>query len=79
VNELVAFQHFLASELENGSCQSLDEIVARFRAYQDEASGFRKHLKRSIDQAEGGEADELDYEALKGEIRDELAEEGVTD
>ena len=78
-NELQDFQSFLAGELENGSCESLDQVVVRFRAYQDESTKFRKHLQKSIDQAERGEAEELDYEAVKAKIRDELAEEGITD
>ena len=78
-NELLAFQSFLAAELENGSCVSLDQVVARFRAYQDESARFRQRLQTSIDQAQRGEAEELDYEVLKTEILDELAEEGIAE
>jgi hypothetical protein len=78
-NELLAFKDFLVGELQNGSRESLDELVARFRTRRDEAARYRKHLQKSIDQAGRGEARELDYDSVKAEIRDELAEEGITD
>jgi hypothetical protein len=78
-NELQAFQDFLAGELNNGSRDSLTQVLTKFRAHQDEATKFREHLQGSIDQANRGEAQELDREAVRAEIRDELAEEGITE
>jgi Arc/MetJ-type ribon-helix-helix transcriptional regulator len=58
---------------------AIQALDARSKAYQDEVTRFRAELQESIEQADRGESRPLDPEALKREIRKELAEEGISE
>lgn len=54
-------------------------LDARSKAYEDERIRFQRELQESIEQAERGESKPMDPAALKREIRQELAEEGIAE
>jgi Arc/MetJ-type ribon-helix-helix transcriptional regulator len=74
VTELEQFQRFLTRWVQDDDChQSLDHVVKEFRLYLAEVSRFQAELKESIDEVARGEAAPLDVEALKAEVRSEMA------
>jgi|AP95_1055475.scaffolds.fasta_scaffold234514_2 Arc/MetJ-type ribon-helix-helix transcriptional regulator len=74
VTELEQFQRFLTRWLQDDDRhQSLDHVVREFRLYLTEVSRFHAELNESIDEVARGEAAPLDVEALKAEIRSEMA------
>ncbi len=76
--ELERFRRFVDKKLAGGRQDfSLAETVAEFEAYEAEVACLGEAMQESIDQANRGEAKPLDSDALKKEIRDELAEEGI--
>ena len=78
--ELDKFHRFVSKRLENGVADfSLERWLVEFRAYQEEVVSLNAELQESIEQVRRGEAGPLDVEQLKAEIREVLAEEGVTD
>lgn len=78
--ELERFHRFVTKRLHNGvASMSLEESLAEFRAYEQEAARFRAELQASIDEAQRGETGPLDVERLKAEVREELARDGITE
>ena len=75
LTELERLHRWVGEQLENGGREMcLDESLAGFRAYQDEAERFNKMLQQSIEEAKRGEAKPLDVGALKARVRERLAE-----
>ena len=80
LTEVEAFHQFLGKAIRNGGREmTIEESVAEFRAYQDELARFNAGLQKSLQQAQDGDAEPLDAEALKDEVRRELADEGIAD
>lgn len=78
--ELEAFRAFVDHELGNGtSCSTVDELVAKFRDYQQDLDRFRKETESALEESARGESKPLDVDALKDRVVERLAEEGVTD
>lgn len=78
--DLVRFRRFVDEQLAGEAHEvSLAEAIARFEAYEAEKARFGETLQESIEQARRGEAAPLDCDALKNEIRAELADEGIND
>lgn len=78
--ELEQFHRYVEKRLQNGAAKlTLEDTLKEFRAYQDEVSHLKSELQESIEQANRGEAEPLDVDELKSEIRDSLAREGITD
>ena len=78
--ELDRFHQFVSQHLQNGATNlSLEEILGQFRAYQDDVARLHRELQQSIEEGRRGEARPLDVDELMAEVREELAEEGITD
>lgn len=78
--ELDKFHRFVSKRLHNGvAAMSLEESLAEFRAYQQEAASFRAELQASIEEGERGEAQPLDVDQFVAEMRERLAQKGITD
>ena len=76
-SELDAFNAFMAKQ--NGDADSLEEAVRRFREYQAELFRLRQHISVSLAESERGEATPLDSDAVKEEVRQRLAQEGIVE
>ncbi len=80
ITELEQFRRFLDARLLGGGRDlSIAEAVTQFQEYREKAVRLNNDLQQSVDEADRGQAASLDPEALKREIRDELAREGITD
>jgi len=78
--DLERFRRFVDEKLGGEDHQvSLAEAVAKFEAYEAEKARLAEALQESVDQAGRGEARPLDGDALKKEIREELADEGISE
>jgi hypothetical protein len=80
VQELKQFHRFAENRVQNGSTKlTLEEMLKEFRAYQKETKELQAELQESIEQAKRGEAEPLDIDEIKSEIREQLAQEGIAD
>ena len=80
VTELEAFHKFLGERLKNGRCKlSVEQSVEAFRAYQRELQTLRQDLAPALEESARGNSAPLDIEQLKAEVREALAEKGITD
>lgn len=74
--ELERFRRFLTRWIEaEGPDQSLDHVIGEFRLYQQELERFKEGMRQSADDIERGDFGPLDVEALKAEIRADIAAE----
>ena len=79
-SELVWFHRFLSEQLENGASDlSPEESVKAFRAFQRESGRLKKAIHPAVERFKRGEGRELDYEAVKDEVTQRLAEKGITE
>ena len=73
-------EQFVQQELANGRYQSEDELVIAalsvFREMKQRHDELRRDVQRSIEQADRGEVEELDIDAIKAELTEELDEKG---
>lgn len=68
------FQDFVQVQLRNEIEEvSLEEGLARFRAYQQDLNALRAKLKIAEEQSARGEAQPLDIEQFVGDLRDRIA------
>jgi hypothetical protein len=75
VTEIEAFRRFLDERIDNGTTDAtLDHWVAEFRAFQKELADFRHKLAISEAQAERGEAEVIDVDALMQRVERRLNE-----
>lgn len=78
--ELDRFHRFVARRLQNGTASlTLEETLAQFRAHQADVERLHCELQRSIEEGDRGEGAPLDVDQLMAEVREELAEQGITD
>jgi len=79
-SELELFHRFLSEQLENGESDlSPEESVEAFRAYQRESGRLKEAIRPAVERFKRGEGSELDYEAVKDEVTQRLAEKGITE
>ena len=76
-------QPFVEQELASGSCKSEEELVARaLLLYQElkvRHNELRSRVQRSLEQADCGEASELDIEAVITRGYERMKNQGITD
>lgn len=78
--ELETFHRFLTDQLAGGrSDLSPEESVKAFRAYQRELERLKKEIAPAVERSKRGESRELDFEAIKDEVTQRLAQRGITD
>jgi hypothetical protein len=65
--------------VQSGADLSPEECVEAFCAYQRDLEQLRRNLAPALERYGRGEGREIDYEQLKAEVRQRLADEGITD
>ncbi len=79
-SELREFYRFLAGQLQaEDSTLTPQQSVEAFRVYQRDLDRLKKDIQPAVQRFEAGEGRELDYETIKQEVTERLAERGVTD
>lgn len=77
--ELYQFYDFLGSRLEADSPLSPEESVQAFRAYQEELSRLRDDIRPALEQLDRGNGKEMDFDAVRARVRQQLAGRGMHD
>ncbi len=79
--ELESFHRFLTLQLESGGKDlSPEESLDAFRAYQRDLARLKKDIQPAVERFQRGEGGrELDYDAIKQDVTQRLAERGITD
>jgi hypothetical protein len=73
-----AFNLFLDERFVGGSGDAtLEDALAEFRAYQSDLERLKQKLKPSIEQANRGEAQPLDLDAVLQRVRERTAQQGT--
>lgn len=70
--ELDAFRRFVDEQVAGGTVSSVDELWAKYQRYREELGQLRAELVESIAQAENGQAQPLDLDALHERVRRRL-------
>ena len=78
-SDLNEFQAFVQDRLDESESMTLEESLDRFRKYQRELESAREELREAENQSASGLSSQLDGDALKREVRERLAAEGITD
>ena len=78
-SDLDEFKAFVSERLKVSNDLTLEESLERFRKYQRELASAREKLREAEEQSARGESGPLDAGAVKSEVRERLAAEGVTE
>ncbi len=78
-NELDAFRHFVDQQVVGGSVSSVDELWAKYQKCRDEIRRLRTEILESAAQADAGQAQPLDLDALDERVLRRLTDQGMTD
>lgn len=79
-SELDVFYHFLAEQLQDGACDlSPEQSVEAFRSYQRDLERLKNDIRPAVEQFKRGEGRQLDYDTVKDEVTQRLAEKGITE
>jgi len=74
-SELDVFYHFLAEQLQDGASDlSPEQSVEAFRSYQRDLERLKNDIRPAVEQFKRGEGRQLDYDAIKAEVTQRLAE-----
>jgi len=79
-SEIEVFHRFLTVQLTTGSCDlTPEESVAAFREYQQDRERFQRDIQPALEQLDRGEGRTIDFDRLKQEVTQRLADEGITE
>ena len=79
-SELEVFCNFLAEQLQNGDSDlSPEQSVEAFRAHQRDLDRLKQDIRPAVERFKCGEGRQLDYDAVKDEVTQRLAEKGITE
>lgn len=77
-SDWTAFNLFVSEQLSgNLNGMTLEESLAKFRAYQEDLTAIRAKLKISEEQSARGESSELDMDEFFRELDAELDKRGI--
>jgi hypothetical protein len=77
--DLQDFHRFLGQQLDAGATVSPEEALSDFRERQRQLDLLRAKLQVALDESARGESAPLDVEAVKRDVRAQLASEGIYD
>ncbi len=78
-SELDAFRHFVDQQVVGGTVSSVDELWANYQQYREELQRLRAEILESAAQADAGQAQPLDLDALDERVLRRLSDRGTTD
>lgn len=78
-SELPAFGQFIQTLHVKGHSMTADEAVVAFRKYQDQLVHLKKELQPAREELNAGCGAELDLRSIYESVKQQLAEEGITD
>ena len=79
-DELAAFRHFVADNLDNGlNNMSLERAVQAFRDYQRQLAEFKHDTETTLRESDRGESSPLDVDRVVERGKTRLAEKGIVD
>jgi hypothetical protein len=79
-NDLMSFYDFLGHRLRDGTYENTpEECLAEFRAYETERKILEARFREAEEESRAGKSHPMDAEAIKRNVRERLAEHGITD
>ena len=78
-SELPAFGEFIHLQNVKGKSMTADEAVVAFREYEEQIAQFKEELQPSIDEFDAGLGTELNMREIYERVKQQLADEGITD